>query len=222
MYLPPAFHEQRIPVLHDIIQQTGLPTLVTLGENGLAATPVPMLLDREPGPLGRLRGHLARANPQARVLGREIEALALFAGPDAYITPSWYAAKQETGKVVPTWNYVAVHAYGRVTMFDDAERLLALVTALTERHEAGRSQPWVVGDAPADFIESMLRGIIGFELTISRLEGKSKLSQNRSPWDRAAVAAGLVAEGKPGPAAVGALIAAGEEGGGEPGSTGAK
>lgn len=124
-------------------------------------------------------------------------ALAIFTGPDAYITPSWYAAKAENGKVVPTWNYVTVHAYGDLEVFDDADRLLGLVTKLTERHEGGRAEPWAVTDAPADYIQSHLKGIVGFKLTIARVEGKWKLSQNRSREDRLGVIAGLRQDAEP-------------------------
>jgi transcriptional regulator len=192
VYVPALFKEDRIDVLHDAIRRTGLATLVTLGPDGLIASHVPMLLDAEPRPNGTLVGHLARPNPQAR--GAIGEALAIFQGPDAYITPSWYATKQRTGKVVPTWNYVAIHAYGPITFFDDTERLRDAVTRLTARQEAGRAQPWAVADAPADFINGMLRGIVGFALPITRLEGKWKMSQNRPAEDRAGVVEGLRAE----------------------------
>ncbi|HJS85580.1 MAG TPA: FMN-binding negative transcriptional regulator, partial [Acetobacteraceae bacterium] len=165
-------------------------------DQGLVASHVPLLLDPEPAPFGTLIGHLARPNPQATASRAEPEALAIFHGSDAYVTPSWYETKRQTGKVVPTWNYVAVHAYGPLRFFDDPARLLAIVTRLTERHEAARAAPWAVGDAPADFIAGMLRGIVGFELPITRLEGKRKMSQNRPREDRAGVAAGLRAEGR--------------------------
>ena len=145
-------------------------------------------------PTARSIGHLARPNPQAR--GAIGEALAIFQGPEAYITPSWYATKRATGKVVPTWNYVAIHAYGTVEFFDDRERLRDVVTRLTERQETPRAEPWAVTDAPADFIEGMLNGIVGFALPIARLEGKWKMSQNRPAEDRAGVIAGLEAEGQ--------------------------
>ena len=191
---PPLFKEDRIDVLHDAIRRTGLATLVTLTADGLIASHVPMLLDPDPAPYGTLIGHLARPNPQAR--GAIGEALAIFQGPEAYITPSWYATKRETGKVVPTWNYVAIHAYGTVEFFDDRERLRDVVTRLTEREETPRAEPWAVTDAPADFIDGMLKGIVGFALPIARLEGKWKMSQNRPAEDRAGVVAGLQADGR--------------------------
>ncbi len=196
MYLPPAFREDRLDVLHAVIRDTGLATLVTLTDQGLVASHVPLMLDADPAPYGTLIGHLARPNPQATRSQAEPEALAIFHGPDAYITPNWYATKRETGKVVPTWNYVAVHAYGPLRFFDDPARLLEIVTRLTERHKSPRAKPWAVVDAPADFIAGMLRGIVGFEIPITRLEGKRKMSQNRPPADRAGVIAGLSAEGR--------------------------
>ncbi len=196
MYNPPAFREDRIEVLHGAIREAGLATLVTVSADGLIASHIPLLLDPTPAPFGTLRGHLASPNPQATRHRPEIEALAIFRGPDVYITPSWYPTKRATGKVVPTWNYVAVHARGPVRFFSEPDRLLALVTELTERHEGARAAPWAVGDAPADFIAGMLRGIIGFELPITRLEGKWKMSQNRPAADRAGVVSGLTEEGR--------------------------
>ena len=195
MYNPPLFKEDRIEVLHDAIRRAGLVTLVTQTADGLIASHAPMLLDSEPAPYGTLIGHLARPNPQAR--GAIGEGLAIFQGPDAYITPSWYATKRENGKVVPTWNYVAIHAYGAVEFFNEPERLRDVVTRLTERQEAGRPQPWAVTDAPADFIDGMLKGIVGFAMPIARLEGKWKMSQNRPAEDRAGVISGLEAEQRP-------------------------
>ncbi len=196
MYVPPAFRMDDLPDLHGAIRAARLATLVTSTPQGLLATPLPLLLDPEDGPLGTLHGHLARANPQATapLLG---EALVVFPGPDAYVSPSWYATKQEHGRVVPTWNYVAVHAYGSPEFFDDPARLLDAVTRLTDRHEAGRADPWAVSDAPPRFIEGQLRGIRGLRLPIARLEGKRKMSQNRSAEDRAGVADGLSESPRP-------------------------
>jgi transcriptional regulator len=196
VYLPPAFREDRLDVLHAIIREAGLATLVTLTDGGLVASHVPLLLDPEPAPYGTLIGHLARPNPQGTSSQPDPEALAIFHGPEAYVTPNWYATKRETGKVVPTWNYVAVHAYGPLRLFHDPARLLEVVTRLTERHEAPRAEPWAVADAPPDFIAGMLRGIVGIEIPIARLEGKRKMSQNRPAADRAGVIAGLSAEGR--------------------------
>ena len=200
MYTPPLFKEERVDVLHDAIRRTRLATLVTLTADGLIASHVPMLLDPDPAPYGTLIGHLARPNPQAR--GATGEALAIFQGPEAYITPSWYETKRQTGKVVPTWNYVAIHAYGTPEFFNDQARLRDVVTRLTERHESPRAAPWAVTDAPADFIDVMLKGIVGFTIPIARLEGKWKMSQNRPAEDRAGVVAGLNEEGRPDVAAL--------------------
>jgi transcriptional regulator len=196
MYVPSHFAETRVELLHAAIRDAGLATLVTTGSGGLDASHVPLLLEPEPGPLGRLVGHVARANPQVRATPAGSGALAIFLGPDAYVTPSWYATKRETGKVVPTWNYLAIHAHGTVRFFEDRARLLALVTRLTDRHEQPRAAPWKVGDAPADYLEAMLDGIVGIELTLTRLEGKWKASQNRSEADRRGVEDGLRRDGE--------------------------
>ena len=195
MYVPPHFVEDDKAALHRAIRETRLVTLVTLGSEGMEASHVPILLDEEEGPFGVIRGHLARANPQWRRASAETPALVRFLGPDAYVSPNWYATKRETGKVVPTWNYLAIHAYGRVEFFEDAERLRAIVTSLTQRHEGRREKPWAVSDAPEDYIQAQLRGIIGFRLPIDRLEGKWKLSQNRPEADRRGVIEGLEGEG---------------------------
>jgi transcriptional regulator len=208
MYVTPVFKEEDLPVLHDAIRQSGLATLVTLGADGMEASHVPMLLDPEPAPFGTLHGHIARSNPQWQREAADGHALAIFLGPDAYITPSWYATKRETGKVVPTWNYVAIHVYGPVRFFDDANRLLAHVTKLTKHHEARRAAPWAVTDAPEDYIGGQLKRIIGFEIPIARLEGKWKMSQNRPAQDRVGVVEGLVREGGPAEAVVAKIVAA--------------
>jgi transcriptional regulator len=170
--------------------------LVTMGAEGLDATPLPLMMDASDGPQGSLIGHVARANPQWRTTDARQDALAIFSGPDSYITPSYYETKRLTGKVVPTWNYVTIHARGRISFFEDPEALLALVRRLTERHEAGRADPWAVSDAPADFTQSQLRAIVGVRLEITALTGKWKMSQNRSPADRAGVISGLRADGE--------------------------
>jgi len=196
VYVPPLFKEDRTDVLHAAIRRTGLATLVTLTTDGLIASHIPMLLDPDPAPYGTLLGHVARPNPQARGATPGVQALAIFQGPEAYITPSWYATKRENAKVVPTWNYVAIHAYGPVEFFDDTDRLRAIVTRLTERQETPRAEPWAVSDAPAEFIGGMLKGIVGFALPIARLDGKWKMSQNRPEEDRAGVVDGLEADGR--------------------------
>jgi transcriptional regulator len=196
VYIPPLFKEDRIEVLHDAIRNAGLATLVTLMADGLIASHVPMLLDAGPGPYGTLLGHVARPNPQARGAVAGTEALAIFQGPDAYITPSWYETKRRDAKVVPTWNYVTIHAYGTVTFFNDTDRLRGIVTRLTDREEGRRTEPWAVTDAPAEYIDAMLKGIVGFAIPIARLEGKWKMSQNRPAEDRAGVVAGLGVDGR--------------------------
>jgi transcriptional regulator len=205
MYVPPAFREEDLPALHATIRAARLANLVTATAEGLFASPLPLFLAAEEGPFGTLYGHLARANPQWR-LAPHGEAMALFSGPDAYVTPAWYPGKQEHGKVVPTWNYIAVQAHGPVEFFDDPDRLLSVVARLTDLHEAGRSAPWAVSDAPPDFVRAQLRGIIGLRLPIARLIGKRKMSQNRSAADRAGVAAGLAASDRETDRAVAGLI----------------
>ncbi len=191
MYQPPPFREDRVEVLHALMHDRRFATLVTLGAEGLTATHLPIEVDPNPPPFGTLRGHLARANPQWRNYSTEVAALVIFSGPQAYVSPSWYATKNQTGRVVPTWNYIAVHAYGPLRTFDDTDRLRSLVTALTQRQERELPHPWRVGDAPVDFIDRQLKGIVGIELTVERLEGKWKLSQNKNAADRAGVIAGL-------------------------------
>ena len=193
MYTPRAFALDDLPEIQQLIQHTRLAQLVSVGEHGLQASHLPLLLNPDEGANGTLYGHMAKANPQWRDLQNGAEALVIFAGADAYVSPAFYPAKAEHGKVVPTWNYLAVHAYGKAEVFTDAERLLAVVSALTDRHEGGRPQPWAVSDAPADYIDGMLKAIVGFALPIERVIGKRKLSQNRSPADIAGVREGLAA-----------------------------
>ena len=205
MYVPPAFREDDLAALHGTMRGARLANLVTATGEGVMATPLPLFLAADEGPHGTLYGHLARANPQWR-LPAVGEAMALFMGPDAYVTPSWYPSKQEHHRVVPTWNYVAVHAYGPAEFFEDADRLLDLVTRLTDLHERPRAQPWAVSDAPTDFVRAQLKGIVGLRLPITRLEGKRKMSQNRSEADRRGVAAGLAESESPAERAAAKLI----------------
>jgi transcriptional regulator len=193
MYTPSSFAIDDLQDLHQQILGTRLALLVTHGDQGLQASHLPLLFSPEQGPNGTLQGHFARANPQWKALQNGAEALVIFAGADAYVSPAFYPSKAEHGKVVPTWNYVAVHAYGTAEVFTDADRLRHLVSALTDRHEAGRSNPWKVADAPEDYIDGMLKAIVGFALPIQRLQGKRKLSQNRGPADIAGVREGLAA-----------------------------
>lgn len=195
MYTPPAFREESEAEIAAIMRAARLPILVTMGAE-LFATHLPLLHDPEPKPHGRLIGHVARANPQWRNFDPAVPALAIFQASDAYISPSWYATKQENGRVVPTWNYQAVHAYGRLEVIEDAERLHDIVRRLTDRHEAGRAHPWQASDAPEDYIRAQLKGIVGLVMTVEKLIGKSKLSQNRSESDRLGAIAGLAASGE--------------------------
>ncbi|SDB64898.1 FMN-binding negative transcriptional regulator [Pseudomonas sp. NFACC13-1] len=197
MYNPKAFAVEDLPQLHQMMGDCRLAVLVTHGEHGVQASHLPLLLDTQQGPNGTLYGHMARANPQWRDLQAGAEALVIFAGAEAYVSPGFYPSKAEHGKVVPTWNYVAVHAYGSAEVFSDAQRLRNLVGALTDRHETAREQPWKIDDAPPEYIDSMLKAIVGFALPVQRLEGKRKLSQNRSPADVAGVRSGLAASPDP-------------------------
>jgi len=190
MYIPRANKEDRLPVLHKFMEEQPFASLITMGPSGLFASHIPMVLEQN-GANGRLKCHISRANPQWRDYAPSVEALAIFSGPHHYITPSWYPEKEETGKVVPTWNYVVVHAYGHLKVMEDGEWLMAHLAKLTNIQEAGLPVPWKVGDAPADYIASIAKGIVGLEMDIERIEGKWKLSQNRSERDRSGVAKGL-------------------------------
>ncbi|HEV8529942.1 MAG TPA: FMN-binding negative transcriptional regulator [Methylomirabilota bacterium] len=191
MYLPAHFEETRVEVIHRLIREHPLAVLVTLGAAGLNANHIPLEIDPEPAPFGTLRGHVARANPVWRDFARDVEALTVFQGPQAYISPAWYQTKKETGKVVPTFNYIVVHAYGSLRIIQDEAWLRGLVERLTTRHESGRPEPWKVSDAPEDFIKTQLRAIVGIEMPVTRLLGKWKVSQNRPPVDREGVVRGL-------------------------------
>ncbi|MDP9045190.1 MAG: FMN-binding negative transcriptional regulator [Pseudomonadota bacterium] len=209
MYLPAAFEESRPDVLQALIREFPLASLVTLSTSGeLAANSIPFLLEHGPaGGPGILRGHVARANPVWREARTDLDALVVFRGPQVYVSPSLYPGKADTGKVVPTWNYAEVQARGRLRAVEDRAWLLALVSRLTERHEAARPAPWAVTDAPADYIESMLGAIVGIELTLSALSGKWKVSQNRSAADRSGVMQGLRAQGDANAVAMAGLVA---------------
>lgn len=193
MYLPAHFEETRSEVLHALMRARPLATLVTQSAQGLAADALPLLLCADQGPCGTLRGHVARANPLWHECGGE--ALAVFQGPQAYVSPSWYPAKHEHGKVVPTWNYVVVQARGRLRVIDDAAWLRRQVEALTARQEAGFARPWAVADAPRAYTDRMIEAIVGIEIEITRLAGKWKLSQNQPEANRAGVVDGLRTRG---------------------------
>jgi transcriptional regulator len=195
MYQPPHFREDRRAVQHALIRAHPLGLIITAGPGGLQANPIPFLIDSDASENGTLLAHLARANPQLQELARVEECLVAFQGPQQYITPSWYATKQETGRVVPTWNYMTVHAWGRPRVIDDVAWLRRQVGALTQSQETRRSTPWAVDDAPTDFIAQQLKAIVGLEIPIARIEGKWKVSQNRPAVDQAGVIAGLRGEG---------------------------
>jgi transcriptional regulator len=194
MYLPKSFEESRTDVLHGLIRERPFGTLVALTDRGLNVDHLPFLVDGAANPLGVLRGHVARANLVWRTKLRATDAVAIFQGPQRYITPSWYATKHETGKVVPTWNYVTVHAHGSLRFIEDREWLRDHVSRLSDHHEARREAPWKVSDAPDDFVHNLLDAIVGVEMTIGRLEGKWKLGQNRPERDRLGMIDGLLRE----------------------------
>ena len=194
MYQPPHHREDRLEVQHALIRAHPFGLLVTLGADGLVANSIPFILEQRE-PFGVLKGHVARANSQWRDFRPDTEALVVFQGVEGYITPSWYATKRETGKVVPTWNYAIVQARGPLRVVEDRGWLADQITALTTLLEANRKAPWSVADAPAPFVEAQLKGIVGMEIPIANIEGKWKLSQNRPEADRQGVVEGLRASG---------------------------
>jgi transcriptional regulator len=199
MYVPKHFEERDTAVLHALIRSHPLGTWVTLAEGELAANHIPFLVDPARGEHGTLVGHVARANPMWTSFSKDVPSIVVFQGPEGYISPSFYPAKREHGKVVPTWNYAVVHAYGTPRAIDDAEWLLKHVTAMTNLQESRhQAVPWAVTDAPADFIQSMARMIVGIEIPIARITGKWKMSQNRAMPDRLGTIAGLKERGDPG------------------------
>lgn len=194
MYLPPSFSEDRLEVLHALIKARSLGTLITAGEGGLLANLIPFVLN-DNGPYGTLQCHLAKANGQLRALKASSEILVLFQGPDTYMTPNWYATKAISGEVVPTWNYVMVQARGVPRVIDDPVWLRAQIDQLTQSREGTRPSPWTVADAPESYIASQIKGIVGVEIPITKLEGKWKVSQNRTEADRESIAENLRLEG---------------------------
>ena len=205
MYQPAHFREDRLEVQHALIRAHPLGLLVSHGAGGLDANPIPFLLD-ETGPYGTLRAHVARANAVWRDLQASPEVLVAFQAVDTYVTPSWYASKREHGKVVPTWNYALVQAWGTARVIEDPAWIGAQIRALTAVHEAPRAEPWAVEDAPEPFIATQIRAIVGIEIAITRIEGKWKASQNRPPADRAGVAEGLAREGGDASAAMAEIV----------------
>jgi transcriptional regulator len=190
MFLPDQFRVEDAPEMHALMRARPFAALVSMTPSGLYGTHLPTVLKDE-GSFGTIECHLSRANPHWKDLAQGGEALMIFQGPEGYITPNWYATKQQTGKAVPTWNYAVVHAYGRPEVVNDKDWLLRHVTELSDQQERGDAHPWKVSDAPGAYIDVMLRGIVGFRFAIARLEGKWKMSQNREPQDRERVVAGL-------------------------------
>ena len=184
MYIPPHFAETRPEELHRILRALPLGMLCTAGPQGLDANHLPFHLDPSAGPHGTLIAHVARANPLWQAVPSGSEVLVVFRGAEGYISPSWYPSKHEAHRAVPTWNYEVVHAHGTLTIHDDEKHVRGVVARLTRTHEAGEPRPWKMGDAPPDYLDAMLRTIVGIEVRITRLEGKRKLSQNREPRDR--------------------------------------
>ena len=191
MYIPTANSENRLPVLREMMAAHPLAAVVTLSADGMIATHMPLVLEDDGSEFGVLKGHVSRANPQWRNVASDVDALAIFSGPQHYISPNWYPGKLDDGKEVPTWNYVVVHASGPLRIVEDAQWLLAHLNSLTDTHEAASSMPWKVSDAPEDFITTLLKGIVGFEIPIRKIEGKWKVSQNRNDADRLGAVEGL-------------------------------
>lgn len=206
MYEPSHFKQTDKAALHQVMRANPLAQLVTAGVGGLIANPVPFILHADEGECGVLRAHLARPNGQWREMEAGAEALVIFQGRDAYVTPSWYASKKEHGKVVPTWNYVVVQARGTARVIQDGAWLLRHVATISDAHEDGREHPWAVTDAPPGYVEAMARGIVGIEIEIRTLSGKFKLSQNRPEADRVGVVEGLAREPSPSAADIAALV----------------
>jgi transcriptional regulator len=210
LYLPTHFKEERTDVLHALMREHPLATLVAMSETGLVANHLPMRIGSAPEPWGVLRGHVARANPLWKDFRADVEALAIFHGPQTYISPALYPSKQTTGEVVPTWNYAVVHARGALRFIHEADWLRDFVAGLTDEREAGRAQPWKMTDAPAPYIETMLGMIVGFELSISSISGKWKLGQNRTAADRQGLIQGLQQSNDPDAQELAGLLAARE------------
>jgi len=195
MYVPPHNRERRLDVLQRAIEEVRFGTLVIVGADGPLATHIPMFIDRTTGPSGTVFGHIARANPQWQATDCALAALATFVGPYAYITPSFYETKRVTGKVVPTWQYLAVQARGIIAFFDDRERLRDIVYRSTTTMESGAAHPWAVDDAPDDYVRTMLNAIVGFEIRVEALEGAWKFAQNKDAADLQGVISGLEQRG---------------------------
>jgi transcriptional regulator len=196
MYVPPHFDESRHEILYDLMEKNPLGVLITHGKSGLDANHIPIELNRRQGQLGVLHCHVARANPVWREIASGDEVLIVFRAADAYISPQWYPSKQEFHKQVPSWNYLVAHAYGRVTIHDDERYVRGNVARLTRKHEASQPVPWKMTDGPKDYIDMMLKAIVGLEIEITRLVGKCKLSQNKEVRDIRAAGEALNAKGE--------------------------
>ena len=197
MYVPPSFAEHDVGVMQAFIEAHPLGALVTASSDGLFATHLPLVLERDRGAHGTLCGHIARANPHHELVADGADALVLFTGADAYVTPSLYPSKAKHGKVVPTWNYVAVHAHGTLRFVRDRDALRRHLESLTARHEAGRPRPWSIDDTPDGYVDALLGAIVGVEIEVVRLDGKWKMSQNRPAEDVTGVVEGLGASADP-------------------------
>jgi transcriptional regulator len=207
VYIPQHFQEERPEVLARAIRDIQFALLVTAMDGDYLATHLPMIVKHAGGAF-TLEAHVARANAHWTVLGSKPASLAVFQGPQTYVSPSWYETKRQHGKVVPTWNYVVVHAHGTLEVVEDRDWLLAHLGDLVGANESSREQPWAIADAPAEFIQGMTRAIVGLRFTIDRLEGKWKMIQNRSEADRLGTMAGLSASAKPEDQAVAAVMRA--------------
>ncbi|WP_430388658.1 FMN-binding negative transcriptional regulator [Dyella sp. 20L07] len=206
MYMPTHFREQRSEMLHALMREYPFATMILSGEGGIAANHLPLELVSDT----QLHGHVARGNELSRADGAEV--LVIFRGPEGYVSPNWYPSKHETGREVPTWNYAVVHVHGRLRVVEDADWLRQLLERLTDRHEAGQPKPWHVADAPAEHTQKLLRAIVGLEITIDRIEGKFKLSQNHPAANRAGVIDGLRQRADRGDAELADLMSQQEEG----------
>ena len=193
MHCPKAFEESTPETLLALIRQYPLATVISHADTGLEVNLLPMLVQQRDGQ-SYLLGRMAKNNVQLQALAHSKEVVWVFQGPNAYVSPAWYPSKQAHGKVVPTWNYIMIEVRGKVRLFEDADALLHVVTALTQEHERGSEQPWQVSDAPSAYVAGQLRGIVGIEVAIESMRGKFKLSQNRSEADQAGVVAGIASE----------------------------
>jgi len=191
LHIPKSNQETNISTLHSVIKENPFAAWTTISEGKITANHIPFVLDENKGEFGTLTGHVARANPIWKTFSKDLESVIIFQGDHSYITPSWYPTKKEHGKAVPTWNYAVVHAYGNPNVIEDREWLLTHVNELTDTHESNQKQPWKVSDAPDEYINKLVKAIVGIEIPINRLVGKIKLGQNRSKSDQLGMVEGL-------------------------------